>query len=91
MNLWKKNFPVKRCLASFLLSESNSLAKSLTGASATYNKQAPFSITYRLKTLKNLTNLMWGNELHCNFYLHLFEVEHKSSFKWPQEYFGLMD
>lgn len=54
MNLWKKNFPVKRCLASFLLSESNSLAKSLTGASATYNKQAPFSITYRLKTLKTL-------------------------------------
>lgn len=34
---------------------------------------------------------MWKNEYHCNFYLHLFEVEHESYFKWPQEHLGLLD
>ena len=40
---------------------------------------------------KNLTNVMWGNESHCKFYLHLFGVKRESHFKWPQEYLGLMN
>ena len=47
--------------------------------------------TYCKTLKKKLDQLMWKNEYHCNFYLHLFKVEHGSYFKRLQEHLGLLD